>query len=294
MFTSAPVLALITSLCIGSADFSSHYGLRRVKALQGAFFSVCFQLLTILTVLLVRGEWEIEDWRGPTFFFLAGILHPGVFFVFLLLSIDRLGPARAVTLKGASPLFGVAIAVIFLGERPTLLIYLGLFLVVGGVMYLTAEPGNRIGLRKELAFPFIAAFFSGLAPNLAKVALGYMDDPTLGVGFGVAGGLVTLFIANTISAGKQEDGFWLRASSVKAAFLFSPMGILAGLGFITYYSALTVGSVSVVVPLVHTAPFVAILLSRLLIQEHEGINLRVVVSAVTVVLGAALITLGRG
>jgi drug/metabolite transporter (DMT)-like permease len=283
----------MTALCIGLADFSSHYALRHTRALPGAFYSLCFQILTLLLILAIRGHWEVPDWKGPVFFFLADILHPGVFYVFLLLSVDRLGPARAITLKGTSPFFGVAIAVIFLAERPNILIYLGLFLVAGGVMYLTSEPGKKIGWNLNLAFPLIAGFFSGLAPNLAKVALRYLNDPFVGVVFAVLGGLFAIFIANTVLSPQLDGRFWLPANATKNIFLFVPLGILAAFGFISYYTALQHGAVAVVIPLVQTAPFVAILLSRLLIQEHEGVNLRLVVSAVAVVLGAVLITMGR-
>ncbi|MBI2880025.1 MAG: DMT family transporter [Candidatus Tectomicrobia bacterium] len=293
MLAPAPVFALVTALCIGTADFSSHYGLRHVRALSGAFFSVCFQWLTLGVILSIRGKWEIGDWRGPAIFFLQGMLHPGIFFVFLFLSIARLGPARAITLKGTSPFFSVAIALFFLGERPSPAIYVGLFLVAGGVMSLTAERGGRVRLGKELAFPLIAAFLSGVGPNLAKLALRYMNDPPLGVLFGVSGAMATLFIANTVLSGKVGGRFWLRASPFGHVLLFCPMGTLAAFGFIAYYTALSLGSVAVVAPLVQTAPFVAILLSRLLIQEQEGVNLRLVFSAVAVVLGAALITTGR-
>ncbi len=295
MFMSAPFLALVTAFCIGTADFSTHYPLRHVKALPGAFFGLCFQMVTALLILLaIGGQWGISDWRGPVYFFLAGILHPGAFYVLLLLSLDRVGPARAITLKGTSPLWGVAIAMIFLGERPNLSIYLGLFLVAFGVMYLSSEKGGRVSLSRNLAWPLIAAFFSGLAPNLAKTALRYIDSPFLGVVFAVAGGLATLLVSNTLMSGRHEGKFWMWAYPWKRVVLFAPLGVLAGVGFMTYYSALKVGTVAVVIPLVQTAPFFAIVLSRLLIQRHEGVNVRLVASAAAVVLGAFLITTGRG
>lgn len=295
MFTSAPVLALITAFCIGTADFSTHYGLRHVKPLRGSFFGLCFQWLTTLVILLILGEsLEIRDWRGPIYFFLAGILHPGIFYVLLLISIQRLGPARAITLKGTSPFWGVAIAVAFLGERPNLAIYSGLFLVGFGVMYLTSERSGKIGATGNVLWPLAAAFFSGLAPNLAKVALRYLESPFLGVIFAVGGGIVAIFIANCLLSVREEGQFWLKAVPLNRTLLFLPLGFFSSIGFIVYYSALQVGQVAVVIPLVQTAPFFAIILSRLLIQKHEGVNLRLVASAVAVVLGAFFITVGRG
>lgn len=294
MLASAPVLALITAFCIGTADFSTHYGLRHVRPMPGSFIGVCIQWLTTLLILLILGvSWEIEDWRGPIFFFLAGILHPGVFYVLLLISVQRLGPSRAITLKGTSPFWGVAIAVIFLGERPNLAIYAGLVLVGFGVMFLTSEKNDKLGMSKNMLWPLAAAFFSGLGPNLTKIALRYLDDPLLGVIFGVSGGIFALFVANSLVYGREDGQFWFKISP-KKILLFLPLGIFSSIGFIVYYSALQVGDVTVVIPLVQTAPFFAIILSRLLIQKREGVNLRLFVSAVSVVLGAFFITMGRG
>jgi uncharacterized membrane protein len=291
MPASTPLLALLTALLIGSADFSSHYALRRVRALPGAFFSLSLQLLTLLIVLSILGRWDVGDWKGPALFGLIGILHPGAFAVFLLLAIGRLGPARAQTLKGTSPFFGVAMAILFLGERPNLPIYFGLFLVAGGVMYLTSESSGRIGWGKDLAFPLTAAFLAALGPNLAKVALRHLNNPPLAAT--CTGGVVAVCIFHTLWPGNPKGRFWLWTHSFKDAMLFLPMGVLGSLGQLTYYTALQSGSVAVVVPLVHASPFVGILLSRILIQAHEGVNFRLIVTALAVVLGAALITLGR-
>lgn len=288
----APLFALLTAFCLGAGDFSSHYGLRRVRPLTGAFFIICFQLLTLSAALLIRGRWDIPDWRGPIFFLVSGVLHPGVFFFFLLTAIQRLGPARAITLKSTSPFFGVAMAVLFLAERPSPSVLLGVFLVVGGVMYLTAD--RRLGGDVPgLLYVVAAAFFSGLGPVLAKAGLGALNDTMLGPLFAMTGGAVTLFLGNTVFVGSREGAFWLRAPSAKAVLLFLPMGVLGALGWIFYYTALTYGSVSVVIPLVQTAPFVTLLLSRLLVQEQERVTLRLVISAVFIFLGAVLIALGR-
>ncbi len=293
MPASAPLFALITAVLIGTADFSSFFALRRVRALPGAFFSLSIQLLTLIVVLFIRGNWDVANWEGFAFFGLIGALHPGAFVVFLLLAVGSLGPARAQTLKGTSPFFGVAIAILFLVERPNIPIYFGLFLVAGGVMYLTSKSGGRIGLGKGLAFPLTAGFLAALGPNLAKVALRHMNDPTLAAACTIAGGVVAVFVCNTFWPQSSKGKFWVWSHPLEDAMLFLPMGVLGSLGQMTYYMALQSGSVAVVVPLVHASPFVGILLSRILIQAHEGVNFRLIVTAVAVVLGAALITLGR-
>jgi transporter family protein len=114
----------------------------------------------------------------------------------------------------------------------------------------------------------------------------------MGPFFAVIGGILTLFIGNTILA-RRTGGAWFRTTSLKGVLLFLPMGVLGGMGWIFYYTALTHGSVSQVLPLVQLAPFFAILYSRLFIQEQERVNLRLIFSAAAIVLGAVLITMGR-
>ena len=290
----AILFALLTACCIGSADFSGHFGLRHIKALPGAFFSLFFQILTIVFAVILMSSWKVADWRGPVFMLLSGILHPGLFFFVLLKAIERLGPARAVTLKATSPFFGVAIAILFLGERPDAQVFVGIFLAVGGVMYLTSEKRERASSKWSFIFPLAAAFLSGLAPNFAKIGLRYLPNPMLGPFFAVAGGIVALTVINTFLS-RDEGGIfsWLLKSSPRGILMFVPMGILASVGHIFYFTALIYGPVSQVLPLVHTAPFVAILLSRILIQEHERVNYRLVLSALCIFMGVVLITVGK-
>ena len=211
--------------------------------MQGGFFSVCFQLVTILLAILIFKDWDIPDWRGPVYFILAGVFHPGLFFYVLLNAVERNGPARTVTFKATAPLFGVALAFLVLGERPNPAVYVGLFLVVSGVMYLTSGSGGMMGTGRGVFYLVGAAFIGGLMPNLAKYGLKYIEDPIMGPPFAVLGGIVTLFIGNTILAWRSGEA-WFRSCSPMGVLLFLPMGILGGMGWIFYYTALSYGSVS--------------------------------------------------
>jgi transporter family protein len=281
------------AVLIGTGEFSARFGLRYVRPLSGVFLGICYQLLTMVVILSIRGGWSVPDWRGPALFFVVGILHPGAYFLALLTAIDRLGPARAITVRGTSPLFGVALAVLFLAERPDVLIYLGLICIAGGVMFLTAGGGGKKVQRRDWGFALMAAFFSGLAPTVTKAALGYMNDPLLGVFFAIVGGLLSILIANTLIERKSRGPFWIRSIPAKAVWLFLPMGVLTGLAYITWFVALSVGTVSVVVPLVQSSPFIAIFLSRFLLQSEERVDSRLIFSALSIVAGAILVTLGR-
>ena len=289
----APAFALSAAVLVGVSEFSAHFGLRHVKPLAGVFLATCYQLLTLLAVLSIRGTWEVADWRGAGLFFVVGIIHPGAYFLALLTAMRRMGPARAITVRASSPFFAVALAVMFLAERPSVQVYLGLVLIVGGVMVLTAGGGGKRVRGAVWLFAFLAAFCSGLAPALTKVALGYGGDPVLGVLFAIAGGLVSIVIANTAIEGRNPDMFWMRAIPRRAVLLFLPMGVLSALAYIAWFVALSLGTVSVVAPLVQCSPLVAIVMSRIFLQAEERINSGLIVSALSIVAGAALVTWGR-
>jgi uncharacterized membrane protein len=138
-----------------------------------------------------------------------------------------------------------------------------------------------------------AAFFSGLAPVLIKAALRYGGDPVLGVLFTMMGGLTSIAIANSVLEGKTAGPFWVRRIPARAVLLFLPLGVLTGLAFITVFLALSLGTVSVVMPLLQSSPLIAILMSRTFLRSEERVDFRLILCAAAVVLGAALVTLGR-
>ncbi|MFQ5693046.1 MAG: EamA family transporter [Nitrospinota bacterium] len=289
----APLLALSAAVLIGAGEFSAHFGLRHVRPLSGVFLGTCFQFLTLLTVVALRGTWEVIDWRGPALFFLVGVLHPGAYLLALLSAIDRLGPARAITARATSPFFGVALAVAFLAERPSLPVYAGLVLIAGGVMTLAGGGGRGRARRGDWLFAFLAAFFSGLAPAVTKVALGLGTDPVLGALFAMAGGLISIAAAHSVIEPRSGGKVWLRAIPARASLAFLPMGVLTGGAYIAWFAALSWGTVSVVLPLVQTSPLVAILLSRVFLQREERVDVRLILSALSIVTGAVLVALGR-
>lgn len=291
----AVAFALLGAVLVGVGEFSAHFGLRHVRPLFGVFLGSCYQVLTLLVVLAIRGTWDPGDWRGAALFFLVGIFHPGAYFVALLNAIDRLGPARAITVRATSPVFAVALAVLFLAERPSVLVCLGLPMIVGAVMFLTKGGGGKGGRvrRADWLFAVSAAFFSGLAPVLIKAALRYGGDPVLGVLFTMMGGLTSIVIANSVLEGKTAGPFWVRRIPARAVLLFLPLGVLTGLAFITVFLALSLGTVSVVMPLLQSSPLIAILMSRTFLRSEERVDFRLILCAAAVVLGAALVTLGR-
>lgn len=90
----------------------------------------------VLYVAVVRpsGErlgalsWQVWCWLAGT-----GLLGMGLGAYMFLTALDELGPTKLVTLTSASPLFGLVLAVVFLGERIDVRVLAGAACCVGGV-----------------------------------------------------------------------------------------------------------------------------------------------------------------
>ena len=81
-------------------------------------------LYTIL--LLTTGALSSINGAGLAWFAVAGILTPGLFMAFFYIGVQRIGAARAATIKSAAPVYAVICATIFLGERPSILQFFGI------------------------------------------------------------------------------------------------------------------------------------------------------------------------
>lgn len=289
----ALAFALLAAAIIGVGEFSAHFGLRRVKPLTGVCLATGYAIPALLIILIFRGQWEVGAWQGLALFVLVGILHPGGYFFALFNAIQRIGPSRAITIRATSPLFTVFFAVAFLDERPTFHVYLGVVLLVSGVMFLSLGGEKIKANRTGWYFGLLASFFSGLAPTFTKGALLYWNDPVLGVFFAILSGFLFIAVINSFLERNLENGLWITSIPYKAYLFFLPTGILTGAAYSAWFFALSLGPVSTVIPIVQMSPLFAILMARIFLQKEERVDARLVVSALVVIGGAALIAMGR-
>lgn len=77
--------------------------------------------------------------QAAAWFAAVGILGPCLGRVFNYLALARLGAARATPLTNASPLFTTVLALVFLHERITPKILLGVLCIVAGIVVLTRQ-----------------------------------------------------------------------------------------------------------------------------------------------------------
>ncbi len=92
----------------------------------------------VLWLLLLRGPpapmpWQLRG-RSLLIVLATGILGSGLSGYFWLLGVQEIGAARAAILTSTSPIFGVALSFLVLGERPARRVLAGTLLSVAGIV----------------------------------------------------------------------------------------------------------------------------------------------------------------
>jgi len=143
----------------------------------------------------------------------------------------------------------------------------------------TAIIGRVFGLGAGLSY--------GVSAVLIRQGLGEMAPPLVGAAIAMLAGTLGLTVLS---------GHSLKSALVggrKAIVLLLSAGIMAALGIIASFFALSMAPVVVVSPVQSTTPLFALLWSWLFLGHLEKITPRLVLGCVLVVSGITLITLGR-
>jgi uncharacterized membrane protein len=218
-------------------------------------------------------------------FVLAGLIGTVAGRLLRFVSIETVGAAIAAALNNLHPFFATALAIALLGERVTAPILTGTVVIVLGTILLS-EGGRRIGFRRwQLALPVLSAACFGVVAILRK--LGLSD---IGVVPGSAVNVTTALIAFTVILAAVGRGGDVLACRGRSLAWFVAAGVAENAGVFLNVLALSVGSVSVVAPLLGTAPIFVLLLSFAFLRGLERLSGRVVLGTVLIVLGVYLIT----
>lgn len=251
------LLSLGAALAYGLSDFAGGFAARRTSAWPVAVVgSACALAFSILIALVNSGDPGIRDllWGA-----LGGIgTGLGGAFLYRGLAAGRMGVVAPVSAVG-SALLPVVVGV-STGDRPALLVWLGIAAAVPGIWLVSREPGEA-----------------------ANLAAGILDGVLAGLGFGL------LFAA--IAQVPQEAGYWPLATAqllglvtvIATATLLGAQwqvrarseligGLVAGLLSVTaslcFLLATYSGILTVAAVLTSLYPAVTILLASVVLREH--------------------------
>lgn len=277
---AAVALALGSALLFGAMTVTLRGALRRgVPADVTAFLMVLIAFAVALAAVPVTGAGGIAScWP----FLLAGILAPGCSQVLFAYAVRDAGPARASVAVGMAPLVSVAIALTLLDEPVKPLLLLGAVAIVLGGVALATETERPAHVR-TLGLVFALAtmvLFATRDSLIRRLSIDTDIDPAVAAAATLGSGSVV--IALSLLATR-------RPLTLRPLAAVAPTGVTYGLSYVLLFEAFYRGRVSVVSPLIATESLFTVLLSLAFLRGHEHVGRRLVLGALLVVGGGALI-----
>jgi DME family drug/metabolite transporter len=279
------LLALSSALLAALSTIFIRQGLRTGGTFGGFWVNLVVGTVGLWAAVLLTGGVGRVTVAGVVLFVLAGLIGTVAGRLLRFVSIEKVGASIAAGLNNLHPFFATALAILLLGERVTAPILSGTVVIVIGTILLS-EGGRRIGFRWwQLAVPVLSAACFGVVAIVRK--LGLSDT---GVVTGSAINVTTALVAFTVLLAAFRRGGDVLASRGRSLVWFVAAGVAENTAVFLNVMALSLGSVSVVAPLLGTVPIFVLLLSFVFLRGLETLSGRVIVGTVLIVLGVYFIT----
>ena len=291
------LLAFAAALGFGLNQIFVRLATQRIPGPATAFFAVTTGAVIAGSLALAFNLRDFGHLPPIAFawFVLLAAVHGPLARTFNFTAISMIGATRAAPVQSFAPIFSAFIAILLLHERPSLLLYLGTLIVVGGMTLVVTGgmQGRRDGPQAAsnnlgYLFAFVAAAGFGAVTVIVKHINTEFAPPLVTVTF-------SLSIGSILLAGLTHRQLISTFAPARRSHIYLTViaGCCSGLGAISLFSALDRAPVTVVAPIAFAAPLVTLTASHLFLRRLERINPPIVAGTVVVVSGIVLIVLGR-
>ncbi len=282
---AAVVFALASAFLFALTNHFQSLGLEGSDARTGSLINlgtgaVFYWLLTPFYL----ESWYWLTW-GTLLFALVGIIRPSLSSLLAIQSIHVLGPTLTSALTASAPIFGALFAVFLLGETLDFKTGIGIAAVMAGAV---VASYRRQGLVRDwplwaIALPVGAAFVRATGHAVTK--LGLEDGPSASF---------AVLVSNSVSLAIAASAFRIEGRAVsgtrKSFRWFIASGLTAAVSLHFLNSALQLGDLVAVVPIVSATPVFTMLLG-LFVFRRERFSWRMVATIALVVPGVVLVAI---
>lgn len=279
-------LALFGSFWFAMSMVTINRGVLSIDYFRGLLVNLSVNTLFLwLYVLLFIHNADL--WHPVNAIFVAvGIFVPGVARYFIFKGMERLGAPISSCLTNSGPLFAIAMAILFLGERPTTANVLGAVSIVSGIIALSWKGATKTWRTRDLAFPLVAALLFAARDNLVRFAVVQIHSPVVGAAIAATTSLLTMAVLYLVWGEKKP----VPASVNTGVTYFAVSGFMNFLSYALTYTALSLERVSIISPLVNASSLFVLPLAWLLLHDVEKLTARKIGATALVVLGVGLIS----
>lgn len=280
---TAVVYALISAFLFALTNHLQSIGLDGADPRSGSIVNIA----TGAVGYWLLAPFYMEAWfwlsTGALWFAVVGLIRPSMSQALALSSIKIMGPTLTSALTASAPLFGALFAILILGEHLDLKTAIGTLAIVAGA---AVAAYRRQGVVRgwplwALLLPLGAALVRATGHAGTKIGLADVPSPSFAVLLGNSVSLVVALAAFKVE-GRRITG------TMRSHKWFIAAGLCAALSLHFLNSALQIGNLIAVVPIVSASPVFTMLLG-LLIFRRETFSWRTVATIALVVPGVILI-----
>ena len=272
-------------------------------AAQGAFITVLLGVPFGLVSVLVTGQLFNFGQLAPDAYLLlaaAGIVHFGIGRYCNYRGIAAIGAPRAATIQAIAVPYSIVMAMLLLDERPTILMYAGIALILGSPALMidrrkrpapaggdpSATPAVEMRMVEGYSFSLLAAGAYGTSPILIRAAV---EDATgvAAIGTFVAYVGASAMLMATLALPTQRH--LVGTINLRYMRLFGGAGFAVFFAQLLRFFALSIADVSIVNPLMRMIGVFTLILSYLVNRRLEHITLGVVLGVLVSFAGSALL-----
>lgn len=269
---------------------------RALRGIDDPYVSTFLQL-SVATAILVVASLVSEDLsrlgdastEAIALFAVAGVIHFVLGWLLLNMSQMRIGASRTAPLITLTPLFGVVLAAVTLGELPSLAVLGVIVPIMIGAWLLASGGSGDMRIERDSVFAFGTAFMWALSAVMTVEALEGLDSPLLGVTLGLLAATATL--GGALAARGSLGALRTIARNTLALKLFAAVFV----AFATWFRLLALGETDVAVVLATNLVGVPItlVLAPIIVGRHlEQADARVWLGGLLIIAGIlALIAL---
>jgi len=279
------VIALCASLSYACVLVTSRRGMQFSTPKTVTLISLIVHTVSTWTAVFLTGGVPRVDTVAVYVFIVAGMLQP-IIRLCTYTGVQRVGAARSGPIRSTHPMFGVCIAITVLGEHANLVTLAGVVSVVCGIVLITWKPASEVRSFRwwEFLFPLSAALLAGIVHPMRRYALSISHEPLF---FAALVGIVSLTCFLVYMPLSRERLVWDR----RAMLPFLAAGTAETCGILLVITALGIGSVITVSPLVGISPLWTLLGTVIFLRDLEQVRPQTIVGAICVITGTAAISL---
>jgi len=218
-------------------------------------------------------------------FAVVGAIAPGSSQGLFVSAIGRIGPARTSVLIGTSPIFSVALAIVFLGESWVMAIVAGTIISVAGGVLISWESGRLAGGWVGIMLALATALSFAIRDVAARAA---NTETTLSALWAAAIVLSAAAVVLALTTGVvRRRRFLVEVKEAAKPFVVS--GLFIAFALTALLEALDRGRVGLVAPLSLAAQNIAVVVIASRVFGRSERTPRILVAIVLIIVGSALV-----